>query len=331
MCRTWEVEPKGELSAAEIGALVAAMPRLCWLDLTGGEPLLRADFEQVVTAVLGTAPALAVLHFQTNGTFAARAAAVARRVRTTRPEVDLIVTVSIDGPPDLHDAIRGRAGAYRRAIETARALREVAGVDVHVGTTLTADNAEAMPELEAALERDLPDLDATRWHVNLAHRSAHFFANGDVPDLVPPRPDALIDAHLRRRGLPRDLVSLMESVYLVNLRALQPGRPSGIGCEALRSTVFVSPEGDVYPCHLYDRPLGNVRQTPFAEIWASAEVRRAREDIDALACGGCFSACEAYPAMSGAPLRTAWWTARRGLAALSSARTSATRLPVLTR
>lgn len=329
MCRTWEVDPAGELSADEIGALVADMPRLCWLDLTGGEPLLRGDFADVVAAVLEHGPALGVLHFQTNGTFTARAVDVATRARRQRPDVDLIVTVSLDGPPALHDEIRGRAGSYRRAIATARALAEVPDTDVHIGTTLTTANEHAMDALQTALAQDLPQLHPTRWHVNVAHRSAHFFANADIADLAPRDPGALVDAHRRRRGLPRDLVSLMESVYLLNLRALQPGRPSGIGCEALRSTVFVSPEGDVYPCHLYDRPLGNVRRTPLRQIWASAEVRRARVDIEALACGGCFSACEAYPAMSGAPLKTAWWTARRTLGALADRGVAKTHLTVL--
>lgn len=332
MCRTWASEPGGELDAREIGALVAAMPRLCWLDLTGGEPTLRADFAHVLEAVAEHGRALHVLHFQTNGWSSRRVVHAARAFRRARPDVDLVITVSIDGPPAVHDRMRGREGSYARAIGTLLALRELPAVDTHVGTTITRDNAASVDELAARLRADVHGFDASRWHVNAAHRSAHFFRNETVFDELATDTAEIVRRHARRRGIPRDLVALMEQVYLVNLAAVQDGEPSGVPCQALRSTVFVSPEGDVYPCHLWDRPLGNVRRVPFAEIWRSAETRRARDEVRALECGGCFSACEAYPALAGAPIRAALLTLRRGLRGSSrgSGRSSSgrVRLPV---
>jgi radical SAM protein with 4Fe4S-binding SPASM domain len=313
MCRTWQAPVRAELSADELGALVREMPRLCWLDLTGGEPTLRTDFPDVLAAIAREGRALHVLHFQTNGWATRRAVAAARTWRSARPEVDLVITVSIDGPPAVHDRMRGRTGSYARAIRTLRALRDEPGVDVHVGTTLTVDNVAEVDALGEQLARDVPGFDVARWHLNVAHRSAHFFHNADVFDALTVDAAAIVRRHAARRGIPRDLVTLMEQVYLVNLAAVQTGEPSGVPCQALRSTVFISPEGEVYPCHLWDRPLGNVRRAAFSEIWRAAEVQRARREALALRCGGCFSACEAYPALAGAPVRTALLTLRRGL------------------
>jgi radical SAM protein with 4Fe4S-binding SPASM domain len=120
--------------------------------------------------------------------------------------------------------------------------------------------------------------------------------------------------HVRARGVPRSLVDAMESAYLVNLAEVSRGEPSRIRCQALRSTLFVAPEGDVYPCHLYDRKLGNVRERDVLDIWRDAGTLAARRDIEALACGGCFSACEAYPAIAGSPLVAIRETIRRGVA-----------------
>jgi radical SAM protein with 4Fe4S-binding SPASM domain len=332
MCRTWEVPAGAELSAAELGALVRDMPRLCWLDLTGGEPTLRRDFCDVLSAIAREGRALHVLHFQTNGWSARRALEAARTWRAARPEVDLVITVSIDGPKAVHDRMRGREGSYERAIRTLRALRDEPGVDVHVGTTITADNVAEIDALGEQLARDVPGFDPSRWHVNVAHRSAHFFANAEVWSALAVDGAEVVRRHVARRGIPRDLVALMEQVYLVNLAAVATGEPSGVPCQALRSTVFVSPEGEVYPCHLWDRPLGNVRRTPFAEIWRAAEVERARREVIELRCGGCFSACEAYPALAGAPLRAAVVTLRRALSPPPAKRAPShprTRLPVL--
>lgn len=308
MCRTWTREKHDELSAVEIGSILAQLPRLTWLDVTGGEPFVRRDVEEILSSAITTPPALGMLHFQTNGWSPARIEAVTRRVRALREDVELIVTVSIDGPPTVHDEIRGREGSAIRALETLERLQRLSGVEVHVGTTVHDGNVAALEQLETVLESRAFDL--RRWHWNWLQTSAHFFDNAAMqPRSVPTRD--LLQRHQHRRGFPRTLVELMEAVYLINLEAVQSGEPSKVPCQALRSAAFISPEGTLYPCHIYDRPLGNLRTHTFTTLWDGADVALAREDIKALACGGCFSACEAYPALAGAPLKSAFVTASR--------------------
>jgi radical SAM protein with 4Fe4S-binding SPASM domain len=311
MCRTWALPQRPELDAAEIGAMLARLDQLVWLDVTGGEPFVRADIDAVFAAIVEAAPRLGVLHFQTNGWMTERVVASTRSLRERLASgVALIVTVSIDGPPAVHDAMRGRAGSWARAVETAVELRAIPGVEVHVGTTLTRDNAGSIDATWTALVAAIPGFSRTHWHMNAMQTSAHFYDNAEQTALRVPVADAL-DRHLVARGVPHSLHAVMESIYLVNLAFVQRGEGSGIGCQALRSTMFVSPEGEVYPCHLYDRPLGNVRERDVLALWRSAEVVAARRDIEALACGGCFSACEAYPAIAGAPVATVRATTRR--------------------
>lgn len=313
MCSTWSIAPGHELRPDEVRAMVRQLPKLSWLDVTGGEPFLRADAEEVFLAVVESAPALGVLHFPTNGWFTERVVRVARRLRERRPEVALIITVSIDGPPEVHDELRGRAGSFARAMDTLRRLREIDGVSVYVGTTVTPFNAASVAALGGLLLREIPGFRATDWHWNWLQISQHFFGNQALAALPPVATGNLVREHLRRRGRPRDLVDLMELVFLVNLEFYRRGEKTGIVCQSLRSACFVSPEGDVYPCHVYDRPLGNVRARDFAELWSSPEVLAARRDIERLACGGCFTPCEAYPALAGSPLQTVTQTARRSL------------------
>jgi radical SAM protein with 4Fe4S-binding SPASM domain len=315
MCRTWESPRTRELSAAEIGAVLARMTELRWLDLTGGEIFVRADIDDVLRAVLGATPRVNMLHFQTNGWLRERVLSGVATMRSLRPELAPIVTVSIDGPQALHDRIRGRAGSFARAIDTARALLDVPGIDVHVGTTVTRANADALDATWDAIRSELPGLPRSRWHWNAMQVSAHFYGNAACADQRAVIDDALAE-HVRARGVPRSLVDAMETAYLVNLAAVTRGEPSRIPCQALRSTMFLAPEGDVYPCHLYDRPLGNVRDRDVLDIWRDAATLAARRDIEALACGGCFSACEAYPAMAGAPLATALATMSRAIGML---------------
>ncbi len=308
MCRTWEHPGTGALTAEEIEHVLTQMPRLTWLDVTGGEPFVRADIERVLRSAATIPPGLTVLHYQTNGWMSERIEAITAGVRAAREDLTLIVTVSLDGPPEVHDQVRGREGSAMRALETIDRLDALPGVDVHVGTTVSTETVDALPQTEALLRGR--GFDLRRWHWNWLQTSAHFFGNTDVkPQAVPARD--LLDRHLARRGVPRTLVELMESVYLLNLEAVAGGEPSGVPCQALRSAVFIAPEGELYPCHLYDRPLGNLRQHSLRALWDGEDVASARRDIEALACGGCFSACEAYPALAGAPVRAATVTAAR--------------------
>jgi radical SAM protein with 4Fe4S-binding SPASM domain len=315
MCRTWEDPRRDELSVPEIADLVRQLPRLTWLDVTGGEPFLRKDARELMTTIADVGRALTVLHFPTNGWFTSRIVDTCRDIVARRPDLQLIVTVSIDGPPAVHDEIRGRAGAFDRAIETFTRLRALAGVDVFVGSTVTPQSEPTLGELQALLEARFPDFSAREWHWNRLQISSHFFANADLAGSEPQRP-GLAREHLARRGPPRSFVDLMELAFLVNLEFYQRGEPSGIECESLRSTAFVSPEGDLYPCHVWDRPLGNLREHSFAELWHARETLEARREVTELACGGCFTPCEAYPALAGNPIQTVTRTATRSLSLL---------------
>lgn len=314
MCRTWTLPGGHELTTDEVRDVLSHLPKLAWLDLTGGEPFLRADFAELLEIVLEALPRLRVLHFPTNGWFTSRTLDAARLVTRRRPDLDFIVTVSIDGPPHVHDAMRGQPGSFQRALATFRALRDTAGVRAYVGTTVTPSNRASLGALGEQLSAEIPGFSRREWHWNWMQISQHYFANGS---LAAARDElhagSAIAEHARSRGVPRSLLDVMELAFLVNLDAYEHGEPVGFPCQALRSSLFLSPEGDVYPCHVYDRPLGNVRKQSIDGIWRSAHVAAAREDIEKLSCGGCFTPCEAYPMLAGAPVRATTNTVRRSL------------------
>ncbi len=312
------MEPGQELSPAELARLFQAMPRLAWLDLTGGEPCMRADLLELLEAVLAHSPRLRALHFPTNGWFPERAAQAARLVRQRRPEIDLLVTVSIDGPPALHDRMRGREGSFERAVRSWRALRAVPGIETYIGTTLGPENHHALDDTHRALRAQLPGFEDGLWHWNLHQVSALFFGNQTLEEPDPQADGELVRRQLSRRWPPRSPVDLMELGFLVNLQAWLAGEPLGMACQALHSACFVSAEGQLYPCHVWDRPLGDLRACDFdlERLWRSAELRAARRAAVRLDCGGCFTPCEAYPTLAGSPLAASRLTLRRGLAAL---------------
>src|SRR5262249_48335310 len=159
----------------------------------------------------------------------------------------------IDGPPDTHDAVRGRDGSFARALATFEALRVRDDCATYIGTTVTPFNADQVEALGTLLHQRIPGFRNGEWHWNWLQISRHFFDNADLPALPAVQSRHLVRHHLRRRGIPRNLVEIMELIFLTNLEFYRRGEPSGVVCQALRSAAFISPEGDLYPCHVYDR------------------------------------------------------------------------------
>lgn len=315
MCHTYDLEPGDELSADEIGSLCATIPNLTWLDVTGGEIFLRKDIAEVFDAILANSPRLAVLHFPTNGWFGDRVLEVIKRIISQRPDLDVLITVSLDGPKSLHDQIRGQEGSFQRALDTFQRIRNLAGVEAYIGTTVSRMNEQAMDAMEQELRRAIPDFNQRLWHKNWLQISEHFFGNASDVESQPANGAALAASHRASRGIPRSAVDLMEWAFLVNLESYLKGDRLGFSCQALHGSAFVSADGFLYPCHVYDRPLGNLRDWDLnlAALWSSAEVIEARKDVEELACGGCFTPCEAYPAIAGSPLKAGLRTLQRAV------------------
>jgi len=55
----------------------------------------------------------------------------------------------------------------------------------------------------------------------------------------------------------------IERIYRAEAMRYLAGGRTAIGCSALLSTVYLSEKGEVYPCTIWDKPLGNVRNTGF--------------------------------------------------------------------
>src|SRR5262249_51264573 len=204
------------------------------------------------------------------------------------------VTVSLEGPPDLHDRLRGRAGAFDRMIETYRALRRLRGVRTFLGLTLSDKNAHAVDDAIRAARGRVPGFTERALHVTVATFSGHYYDNLDAGVGRPPSPRSAVRRVLAaRRGRPSP-TDWLEARYLSLVpRHVATGR-SPLPCRSLSTRVFVAPSGEVHPCTVYRRPLGNDYATPLPTLLASEEAEKARQAIFEDRCPGCWSPCEAY-------------------------------------
>jgi radical SAM protein with 4Fe4S-binding SPASM domain len=124
----------------------AAMGVICF-DITGGEPLIRDDVIEVIAAIRehGMVPGLF-----TNGTLVTEA-----KAEVLRSAGLAAVQISLDArTPALHDEIRGKPGAFDRALRGIRSFQRV-GIPVRVNVCLNRRNAHETGDIVRLLRDDL--------------------------------------------------------------------------------------------------------------------------------------------------------------------------------
>ncbi len=115
--------------------IIALQPR--WVSLSGGEPLLRRNWSDIVKMLTGANISVNII---TNGTLITNDIA-----HTMKNSGISIASISLDGTEDIHDNVRGN-GVFQKVIEAFGYLRNT-GVNIGVNTTLMKDNVNLLSEM----------------------------------------------------------------------------------------------------------------------------------------------------------------------------------------
>jgi MoaA/NifB/PqqE/SkfB family radical SAM enzyme len=290
--------------------VAAFRPRLY---LTGGEPTLYPHFAAFLTEAKQRG---FVVHIQTNGTLLDRVA------DTLVAEGVELVTVSLDGPLEVHDAIRGQAGAFRKTCEGIKALAAARDRQRSPGPIILINcviskaslpTLDQMVPLAHELGADVLQIQHTIFNTatnvqrhNLA-LSPEFAARTELDLTSPSIPEGeyyeskitpadlpgLLDQFREARRLAKNRLKLL---FLPNLPRdlLEPyyldlTHPFPQVCKSPWKVCRILPDGTVSPClHLV---AGNIATQPFPEIWNGPRMRRFRQIISRRLFPGCVRCC----------------------------------------
>jgi len=296
-CSIWKTPSPDAMRPDEWERVFAGAPHTVWANLSGGEIFLRNDLDEIVGALVRRMPDLYLVDFPTTGWYPERVLSACEQLVKGGVR-RVLVTVSLDGPPDVHDRLRGRVGAHERAMAAMRALREarLPRVRAFFGMTLLPGNYETIEATKAAAREAIPDLADDDFHFNIGMESGHYYRNEGAGTRPPIAALESMAPHVRR-GI--DPVSMLEKEYQKRVRAFLETGKSPVPCAALRASVFIDAEGVVYPCSIYSRPLGSLREHEYrlGDILGAVEAQAARAAVIDEACPGCWTPCEAYQSL----------------------------------
>lgn len=282
----------GELSTQEWLALLDGLAervdrKKLLLVLTGGEPLCHPDLDLLLERLSLRGLAFGVV---TNGHDLTRDRARQLAARGARS-----LTISLDGLEEAHDWLRGRTGAFARALRAIEAAVEVGFPFLDVVTCVSPRNLGELGQVRALLER----LGVRAWRLFSIFPKGRARGNRALL-LSPAELRALLDfiAVERRRVHPGalDLQYGCEGFLPAELdRAV---RREPYFCRAGISIGSVLADGSISACPNISRSLvqGNVRQDDLLDVW---EHRFQRFRDRAWMQTGRCERCEHFPRCAG--------------------------------
>lgn len=236
------------------------------IDVTGGEPLLRADWDQLCRAATDQGLDVALV---TNGTlFDDQALERALAARVT------VVSVSVDGLKPTHDATRRFAFASGSAFDAA--VRAISRLRGHIPVSvITQVNRTNLNEL-APLGRFLGELGVVRWQLQLAipipkltTRTTPYCIS---PDQIAAVTQFIVDS-AKRPDIP--LIHTSDNIGYgtpaeIVLRRKASGPGLWLGCVAGIRSLAIKYDGTVRGCSLLpsDFNVGNLHDESITEIWS---------------------------------------------------------------
>ncbi|WP_441289771.1 radical SAM protein [Sorangium sp. KYC3313] len=255
--------PDGVASDIVIPQLLASGTFLT--TILGGEPLVERQFVDNVLAL--EAGGMGV-EFVTNGWLLTEE--YLKRIEGTRI---CELMVSVDGPEEMHDRIRGRQSSFRRAIEGVRRFSD-AGYDVTVSLTVLRSN---LNDLEAMIDL-CADAGASYLKLRPIVNSGRAQDEVDQSEAVSPA-DVLGYQPLLRRKL-EEFGGALRFVHTAPVNVVGgcfcPNDPSdkafrtcgGGPCFVGRTLAYVRQDGGVAP-HAFVREhvVGNITSEPLKTIW----------------------------------------------------------------
>lgn len=296
-CTIWERPKPQEVSIETLRLLVddpSLRDHLEVVNLTGGEPFLRKDLAAFAGELSAACPNLREIGIPTNGSMPERIVHCTRTIADDLPSrATLAITVSIDGGPAMHDAVRGVPDLFDRALQTSRALagdaRNRPNLTIGINMTVTPANVSQIPVLEAiadGLGIGLTLTPAVDSDIFINSRAAQPSWSRQ-PTLWSEAADRLA-AYGRRRGM-----SHLEEAGEM-LSGMQQRRTP---CVFWDRGLFIDVDGSVFVCPVSSQGrLGDLNSDPISRLWNSHIHRTALHHLRQTECRSCVSNCMASEA-----------------------------------
>ena len=262
---------------------IEKLPDLTFANITGGEPFIRKDIEDIVAILKKKAQRIVI---SSNGYFSDRI------LNLFSKNKDLGIRLSIEGLPKSNDDIRGIKDGFDRGIRTLLKLVDMGVKDVGFGMTVQSMNADDLIDLY-----NLSNHMGMEFATATLHNSFYFRkTNNEITDKlkVAKAFEQLVNRLLKSNS-PKKWFRAYFNHGLINYAY---GQKRLLPCDMGGNGFFLDPFGDILPCNGMEKKMsmGNLNEKSWDEIWNSDRAKEVRANVKKCP-RNCWMIGSAAPAM----------------------------------
>lgn len=286
--------PVNDLSLKEIDSFSKELGKLIWLSYSGGEPFLRKDLFETYKIFMKNNK-VENISIPTNGILTEKIYSDCLRILQDGKVKNITLSLSIEGPKEIHDEIRG-VKCYDQVMETYKRLeplkKKFKNFSIMASTVITNQNYKILESFHEEIKEKMPMLD---YHNIEIMRGDPLDKNYNAPS-----PDELkkikkvvfkiwnhydyYASRLQARIADRTKKILYDEYINIMKTKKQPWP-----CLAGKVHAVVDYKGDVFFCEMLPK-VGNLKEDSFTKIWNSRKAEKLRESIRRKECA-CTHSC----------------------------------------
>lgn len=261
MCNTWQYPTTSEQEMDP--KYYERFPNLEFLNITGGEPFLREELEDIVGIVK---PKCKRICISTNGYFTERVVALAKKFNG-----EIGIRISLEGLPAANDELRGIKDGFDHGLRTLLQLKRMGMKDIGFGITVSDRNAKDLLELyELAKGLNLEFATA------IVH-NAYYFHKLDNEITKKEEVSEAFRELIRELFKTKRPKNWFRAYFNHGIINYVNGGKRLVPCHMGEGMFLCEPWGDIKACNVLDESMGNIKKTDFQTIWNSERASDVRK------------------------------------------------------
>lgn len=217
--------------------------------------------------------------------------------------------ISLDGPQDIHNEIRGHKKSFQKALEGIEILNSQKNIpEISIICAITEWNIGSLIPLLDSLKK-LPIREVGFMHTQFNTIDSAKIHNKSKWGIDYPSSDSNIDiidfSKMNLNKLDQEIKEIKESNYpfkvffspeidsidLLKKYYHSPTKFIGKSCSAVYNNIMIKSDGSVIPAHgrCYNLTIGNIYNENLNQIWESSILKKLRVDLSTA--GGLFPGC----------------------------------------